>query len=130
MSNENYPAGVTDAHPHFNPSETLIEVECTTEEALVVPVHLVQDRLAALKNLIDDPNTTRAALLFQLGHTAGTVDRHKKEGTYECDWTGELELPVSEAAEWDCPRCGVTQTTDTLPDDVDPDEGWDSRHGG
>jgi rubrerythrin len=51
-----------------------------------------------------------------------------KDGTYECDWTGELDLPVSEEAEWQCPRCGAVQTTDTLPEERDPDEEWDSRY--
>jgi hypothetical protein len=127
VSNDNYPAGVTDAHPHFNPQERPVTVDCTSDEAMVVPVTLVQDRLEALRKLVMDPDATITAVLFQLGHTAGTVDRHKKEGTYECDWTGELELPVSEEAEWTCPRCGVTQTSDTIleDEDLDPDRAYD-----
>lgn len=121
----NYPEGVTDAHPHFNPDERTVTVECTSDESLVIPVHLVQDRLEALRKVVQDPDATIAAVLFQLGHTVGTVDRYKKEGIYECDFTGELELPVSEEAEWTCPRCGVTQTSDTLPDEVDPDRVYD-----
>jgi hypothetical protein len=137
MSNDNYPAGVTDAHPHFNPFETYMEVECTTEEALVVPSFTVKAELTMIKTFAeefasvagDDANWDRfVALRMMIDQLQGKIDEIEREGDYECQWKGEQELPVSEEAEWDCPRCGVTQTTDTVPEGRDPDEGWDSRH--
>lgn len=130
MSNDNYPAGVTDAHPHFNPSETYIEVECTTEEALVVPSFAIK---ADLNHLYD-----YVTQMIKLGHdstsqimgtVAGKIELMQERVTaleqereYECSWKGEMELPVSEEAEWDCPRCGAENTEDTLPaDDWDED---------
>jgi hypothetical protein len=65
---------------------------------------------------------------MMIGQLQRKIDEIEREGDYECQWKGEQELPVSEEAEWDCPRCGVTQTTDTVPEDRDPDEGWDNRH--
>jgi hypothetical protein len=133
----NYPDGVTDAHPHFNPSETYTEVECTTEEALVIPSFEIKADLVQLKEFADgfsivaqdardgDRFTTLGMMIGQLQRK---IDEIEREGDYECQWKGEQELPVSEEAEWDCPRCGVTQTTDTVPEDRDPDEGWDNRH--
>lgn len=131
MSNDNYPAGVTDAHPHFNPTERMYPVNCTADEARTVPSHAVQQELAEVKRLLDlsqDGNGSLDAVYFQLGHALGRVKRIERAETYECDWSGEMELPVSEEAEWDCPRCGNANTTDTIPEDRDPDEGWDSRH--
>lgn len=137
MSNENYPAGVTDAHPHFNPSETSMEVECTTEEALVIPSFAVKAELIQLKEFADgfaevavsEVDKGRFVTLgFMVKQLYDRVAELEREGEYECQWKGEQELPVSEEAEWDCPRCGVTQTTDTVPEDRDPDEGWDSRY--
>lgn len=127
MSNDNYPAGVTDAHEHFNPSETYIEVECTTEEALVVPSFAVKAQLIKLREMASAvPGASK--LYDELGLALTLIDEIERDGDYECQWKGEMELPVSEEAEWDCPRCGQTQTTDTVPEGRDPDEGWDSRH--
>jgi len=136
MSNDNYPAGVSDAHPHFNPSETYTEVECTTEEALVVPSFAVK---AALNEFLDwtkrrayvakseEAKAVMGSANARIEKLLEQIDDIEREGDYECQWKGEMELPVSEEAEWDCPRCGVTQSTDTVPEDRDPDEGWDSR---
>ena len=135
MSNDNYPAGVTDAHPHFNPSEVSMEVECESEEALVVPSFAIKAELHGLKDLLDKAAAGSVAdadlltpLFFKVGHLTGLVDRLEREGEYECQWKGEQELALSEEAEWDCPRCGNTNSTDTLPEDRDPDEGWDNRY--
>ena len=49
MSNDHYPAGVTDAHPHFNPSERPVTVSCTSEEAYVVPATAVADALEIIR---------------------------------------------------------------------------------
>ena len=118
MSNDNYPAGVTDAHPHFNSSETYMEVECTTEEALVIPSFLVHSELQLILEAAESGNKagTETALRLLLAE----ITDYERDGDYECQWKGEMELPVSEEAEWDCPRCGQSQTSDTLPDE-DPD---------
>jgi hypothetical protein len=123
MSNDNYPAGVTDAHPYFNPDERPVTVECTEDEALVVPSFFVKENLSALlrlaQNMEDGYLTARIEVMLE------QITELEKEGGYECEWTGELDLPVSPEAEWDCPRCGVTQTTDTLPDDGYDDDYYD-----
>lgn len=132
----NYPDGVSDSHPYFNPSETYVEVECETEEALVVPSFFIKSELTMIKTFAeefasaarDDANWDRfVTLRMMIDQLQGKIDEVEREGDYECQWKGEQELPVSEEAEWDCPRCGQTQTTDTVPEDRDPDEGWDQR---
>lgn len=131
MSNDNYPAGVTDAHPYFNPNEHSVTVSCTSDEALVLPNYWVQLRLNEILNITYrlDPNSTVATdLVAKIDEVLAESLTLSREGEYECQWEGTLDLPHSEEAEWDCPRCGVTQTTDTVPEDRDPDEGWDSRH--
>lgn len=137
MSNDNYPAGVTDAHPHFNPNEHSVTVSCTSDEALTVPSFAVKADLIQLKEFADgfsivaqdardgDRFTTLGMMIGQLQRK---IDEMEREESYECQWEGTLDLPYSEEAEFDCPRCGVTQTTDTIPEDRDPDEGWDNRH--
>lgn len=131
-SNDNYPAGVTDAHPHFNPSETYTEVECTTEEALTVPSFTVKAWLHELEDHLMQKEyaggVNHTSIKYRIIKLRKLIDEIERECDYECQWKGEQELPVSEEAEWDCPRCGVTQTTDTVPEGRDPDEGWDSRH--
>lgn len=127
MSNDHYPAGVTDAHPHFNPSETYMEVECTSEEALVIPSFLVKGELQKILELTGHA-ANMAEVEKELRLLLAEVSDNEREGDYECQWKGEQELPVSDEAEWVCPRCGQTQTSDTVPEDRDPDEGWDSRH--
>jgi hypothetical protein len=127
MSNDNYPAGVTDAHPYFNPSETLVEVSCTTEEAMVIPSFLVRGELEKILELTGHA-ANMAEVEKELRLLLAEVSDNERDGDYECQWKGEMELPVSEEAEWDCPRCGQTQTTDTVPEERDPDEGWDNRH--
>ena len=140
MSNDNYPAGVTDAHPHFNPDERPVTVSCTTEEALVVPSFAVKAELNDLQEFVtrlakqavegDMPwaSETLGSINDRISAMRERVEDIEREGGYECQWVGELELAVSEEAEFDCPRCGVEQTTDTIPEDRDPDEGWDNRH--
>lgn len=131
----NYPDGVTDAHEHFNPAETLIEVECTTEEALVVPTFAVKEELDRLREKMDGlsasgwavSNKDARSVVDGLAKLLEQIEEAEREGDYECQWKGEKELPVSEEAEWVCPRCGQTQTSDTIPEDRDPDEGWDRR---
>ncbi|QWY82790.1 hypothetical protein PP641_gp050 [Arthrobacter phage SilentRX] len=120
----NYPDGVTDAHPHFNPSERPVTVSCTSDEALVIPSFLVKGELQRILDLTGHA-ANMAEVEEQLRLLLAEVSDNELEGTYECQWEGEVELPVSEEAEFDCPRCGVTQTTDTLPDERDPDDDYD-----
>lgn len=120
----NYPDGVTDAHEHFNPKERYLTVNCTTEEALVVPSFMVKGELQIILDIAATGNKagTEAAIHALLAE----IQDFEREGGYECQWEGEMELPVSEDAEWDCPRCGVSQTSDTIPDDgPDPDEAYE-----
>lgn len=136
MSNDNYPAGVTDAHPHFNASEVSMEVECCADEALVIPSFAIKAHLNDMHHYIENlvklghtpGNSILTSIAERLDQMQGQIDEMEREGEYECGWKGEQELALSEEAEWDCPRCGNTRSTDTLPEDRDPDEGWDSRY--
>jgi hypothetical protein len=123
MSNENYPAGVTDAHPHFNDEERPVTVQCTSDESLVIPSFMVKAELQDILALAATGN--KAGTETALHNLLSEIGDLEKEGGYECTFEGELDLPVSVEAEWDCPRCGSTQTTDTLPDEVDPDEAYE-----
>lgn len=120
----NYPDGVSDAHPYFNPQEVTIEVECKAEEALVVPSFAMKADLIRLRTLTGH-GANMAEVDDLLAVMQHKIDEMEREGDYECQWKGEMELPVSEEAEWDCPRCGVTQTTDTLPDERGDDDAYD-----
>lgn len=135
----NYPAGVTDAHPHFNPQEVNFTAHCFADEALVIPSFAVKAALIELAGLMQriptataayapSPTAARKKALEKIKELQGQIDEMEQEREYECDWQGEMELPVSEDAHWDCPRCGNERASDTIPEDRDPDEGWDSRY--
>jgi len=132
MSNDNYPAGVTDAHPHFNPNEHSVTVSCTSDEALTVPSFAVKAALIELVEHLERKEfaggVNHATIKYRVIKLRELIEETEREESYECQWEGTLDLPHSEEAEFDCPRCGVTQTTDTIPEDRDPDEGWDSRY--
>lgn len=137
MSNDHYPAGVTDAHPHFNPDVTYREFECGADEATVIPSFAVKAALIELETYINA--LTKGRLMDERPHTVQMlqsvvarvqdlqrqIDGMEQDCEYECGWKGELELDVSPEAEWDCPRCGNTRTTDTLPEGQDPDDAYD-----
>lgn len=140
MNNSNYPDGVTDAHPHFNPNERPVTVACGADEALIVPSFAVKaglndleeyvNRLTKGRMMDERPHTVQIleSIVNRIGQLREQVEANEQEGEYECEWEGEQELPVSEEAEWTCPRCGVDRSTDTAPEERDPDEGWDSRY--
>ena len=131
MSNDNYPAGVTDAHPHFNPQEGSFAVECGADEALVVPNYWVQLRLNEILNRVYRlPSESREVqeLVKKLDATLKEASEMAQEREYECGFKDTLDLDISEEAHWDCPRCGNERTTDTVPEERDPDEGWDNRY--
>lgn len=132
----NYPEGVTDAHPHFNPEECAVTVACEATSALVVPSFAVKAALIELAELLKAVPTTTAAYapsasarrkgaLARVEQLQRNIDEWEQESDYECDHEGEYELPLSEAAEFDCEVCGHTQTVDTLPGEQDPDEAYD-----
>lgn len=127
MSNDNYPAGVTNAHPHFNPPrEIAAGVECGADEALVVPSFIIKTSLARIRQLtghaanMDDVDLMLAALQFK-------IDELEQEREYECPFHDEIDLEESECARWVCPVCGNERETDTLPEERDPDEEWERR---
>lgn len=132
----NYPDGVTDAHPHFNPQETTLEVQCQADEALVVPSFAVKAALIELAKLLEriptgtaayapSPAVARKKALELVKQLQADIDEMEQESTYECGHTAEYTLAVSDAAEFDCERCGRDQTTDTTPDEREDDDAYD-----
>lgn len=127
MNNSNYPAGVTDAHPHFNPAEGSFAVECGADEALVIPSFAVKAALIELAMHAQHP-ANGATIVAKIKALQDLIDEMEQEREYECGFKDTLDLDVSEEAHWDCPRCGNERTTDTVPEDRDPDAGWDERY--
>ena len=136
MSNENYPAGVTDAHPHFNPNETTERLECGADEVMVVPSFAIKtdlnDLLHYVENLVKLGHTPGGEILASIAarieHINARVLDLEEEGGYECPFNDYVDTVVSEEAHWDCPVCGTERVSDTIPEDRDPDEAWDNRH--
>jgi hypothetical protein len=133
MSSSNYPAGVTDAHAHFNPPAiSASAVECGADEALVIPSFAVKVELTDLREYIGrQVNAGQNGSEILLG-IAGRIDRLQErvnileqEREYECPFSDEIDLEESECARWDCPVCGNERETDNAPEDRDPDEEWD-----
>jgi hypothetical protein len=133
----NYPDGVTDAHPYFNPQEGSVHVVCGNDEAKVVPVHALSAALEELRVLAGGDYKADSALNRPANH--GTIIMRiealreqvaawEQDADYECPFEGVMDVAISEEAEWTCPLCGATRVSDTLPEERDPDEGWDSRH--
>jgi hypothetical protein len=130
----NYPDGVTDAHPYFNPQEGTCRVACTADEVPGLPYFAVKNEVEQLHRTLDDlsksgwavSNKDARAIVEKLGALSADLDKWKLDDVnYECEWEGEVDTDISEEAEWRCPRCGRDNVTDTLPEDRDPDEGWD-----
>jgi hypothetical protein len=132
-----YPAGVTDAHPHFNPPrESATAVECGADEALVVPSHMFKTALEELRVLAGgdykgDGGLNRPAsmgtVLLRIEQLIDSIPLLEQEREYECPFKDELDLEESECARWDCPVCGNERETDSLPEDRDPDYEYDRR---
>lgn len=110
----NYPAGVSDSHPHFNPGETPINMTCEAEEALVVPSFAIKAALIRIREVAESGNT--GATIRLVAALQREIDDIETETDYDCQWQDELELPVSECTEWDCPRCGAAHVSDTDPE--------------
>lgn len=121
----NYPAGVSDSHPYFNPPrESATAVECGADEALVLPNYWVQVKLNELLNIAHRfPTEDRdvQALVKKLDDALAETLKLAKSAEYECPFNGEVDLEESECARWDCPVCGNERETDNLPEDRDPD---------
>lgn len=131
MSNSNYPAGVTDNHPHFNPPAiSASAVECGADEALVLPNYWVQLKLNEILNICHrlDPNSVVATeLVDKIDKVLAESLKLSATAEYECPFNDEVDLEESECARWDCPVCGNERETDTLPEERDPDEEWERR---
>lgn len=126
----NYPAGVSDNHPYFNPKETSAAVECGADEAFVVPVHVIREGLAEIAKLLE----YQPYRPVEIGKVENAVNALRakievlqQEREYECPFIGDMDLEESECARWDCPVCGNERETDTIPEERDPDEAWDRR---
>jgi hypothetical protein len=126
MQFSNYPAGVTDAHQHFNPQEVDLDLKCEAEEMELVPSYWVKAKLLEIRGRLD--RWTHEEIKQALTDVLDTVYELEDNGTYDCPFHGPFTLPVSEEAEWDCEICGTTHKVDTVPEAVDPDAGWDGRH--
>ena len=109
----NYPAGVSDSHPYFNPGEVPIDMICEAEETLVVPSFAIKMALTELRHLADGTYPGARVIVNHIEKLQKLIDEIETETDYDCQWKGEMELPVSEHTEWDCPRCGTDQVADT-----------------
>ncbi len=127
----NLPAGVTDAHPHFNPREGSVHVTCGNDEAQVVPSHVIRVALEELRilaggNYKGDSGLGRPAnmgtVLQRIEGLTQQLAAWEKGSDYECPFEGVVDVAISEEADWVCPVCGASRTTDTLPEERDPDE--------
>lgn len=126
MSNSNYPAGVSDNHPYFNPPrEVSTAVECGADSALVVPSFAVQAALTEILKVAESGN--RAGTERKIAELLAVIPDWEQEAEYECPFNDEIDLEESECARWDCPVCGNERETDNLPEERDPDYEYDRR---
>ena len=140
MSNSNYPAGVSDNHPYFNPPrESATAVECGADSALVVPSFAVKAALDELRDFAaqlarqaagsDMPWAAESlgSVTARIDWSLLGLDQLEQETEYECPFNDEIDLEESECARWDCPVCGNERETDNLPEERDPDYEYDRR---
>lgn len=134
-SASNYPPGVTDAHEHFNPVESLMEVKCDDDETAIVPSHEVKDRLAAIETQLlkmEDMTAQEAAghipdVLAGVKELYERVEELEDFGDFDCTYEGDVEVQITDngcTAEWTCPVCGKGHSEDIGEDD-DPDRARD-----
>lgn len=130
------PDGVTDAHPYFNPQEGSVHVVCGNDSATVVPVHALNaglEKLTALLSAIPtgtmaygpSPTAAKAEGRRVVEDLQALIEHAEQESDYECPFEGVMDVAISEEAEWTCPLCGSLRTSDTTPDERDPDEEWE-----
>lgn len=131
----NYPAGVTDAHPHFNPApERATAVECGADSALVIPSFAVKAELYELQQMIisvqllaPEAQLHKFGLVTKIENMIERINGLEQEREYECGFNDEIDLEESECAQWVCPDCGNDRETDNAPEDRDPDYEYDRR---
>lgn len=123
----NYPDGVSDSHPYFNPREGSVHVTCGNDAANVVPTYSLSKALDELKKLVDG-GASEGEVTQRIDDIQTMVEAAERESDYECPFEGVMDVAISEEAEWQCPLCGETRTSDTTPDERDPDEEWESRN--
>lgn len=137
MQFSNYPAGVTDAHPEFNPPGEL-QVICGSEESVVIPVRVVKEELARLVksvgHLIESPTSVAAQALPPLQQSLQQllerVEGLEDNGSFACPWEGEVQPDMDNgSANWDCPVCGEHNQTIVEDDEPDYDDMWEARRG-
>lgn len=122
----NYPAGVSDAHPHFNPAPVSASaVECGADEALVVPSFKVKTSLTGI--LLAMRGGYRDLAEGMIEKLLEQVTELEQEREYECPFNDQVDLEESECAIWDCPVCGNERETDNAPEERDPDYEYDRR---
>lgn len=136
----NYPDGVSDAHPYFNPPrEIAATLECGADSAQVVPSFAVKAALNEITDLLQRVGSPTAAydatrasskkkVLERIKALQTEIDELEQEADYECDFRGEVDVEESECARWDCPVCGNERESDTMPEERDPDEEWERRN--
>lgn len=134
----NYPAGVTDAHPHFNPVHSLMEVKCDDDETAIVPSHELKEELGRLEQTLRGllAGTTSAALeqlprvLERVTALRERVEELEDFGDFDCTYEGDVEVEIVDAgatAVWVCPTCGKEHREDIGEDD-DPDRARDEAY--
>ncbi|QOP66196.1 hypothetical protein SEA_DANIELLEIGNACE_56 [Arthrobacter phage DanielleIgnace] len=125
------PAGVTDAHPIFNPpGDSVVTVTCESEECVVVPAYSVKARLNELNEFVEslqDLSANTAAmnipnLLHKIASFREEVEALEDQGSWNCTFEGELELPQEADVEFDCPICGEARHTDNIPERDEDDD--------
>lgn len=123
----NYPPGVTDAHPYFNPQEGSVHVVCGNDVAAVVPSYVLGKALDEMTTWLQMKPRTLEQMEERIDAIKTLIERAEREADYECPFEGVMDVAISEEAEWQCPLCGADRTSDTTPDERDPDEERDWR---
>lgn len=129
---DNYPAGVSNSHPHFNENTITAEVRCEREEADVVPSFAITTALDELITMLEYKPyapTQKGVILQKAIVLRQQITDLEQNREYECPFDGEVEVEVRDDAEWTCPLCGATHEINSLPEGPDPDRAWDERHG-
>jgi len=124
----NYPDGVSDSHPYFNPREGSVNVTCGSDVADVVPMNMTRKALDSMKEWLQMKPRTLEEMEQRIDFINDSLTEAKRESDYECPFEGVMDVAISEEAEWECPVCGGTRVSDTLPEERDPDEEWERRN--
>jgi hypothetical protein len=134
----NYPAGVTDAHPHFNPVESVMEVKCEDDETEVVPTHELKEELGRLEQTLRGmvAGTVGLAMeqlpgvLKRVTALKERVEELEDVSNWECTFEGDVEVQITDngaTAEWTCPVC-ANPHSENIGEDDDPDRARDEAY--